>query len=43
VIPVGGPGGQDLRVLEKQPDGSIESRSVLPVMFVPLTKGKPDL
>jgi protein-L-isoaspartate(D-aspartate) O-methyltransferase len=40
VIPVGGPGGQDLRVLEKQPDGSIESRSVLPVMFVPLTGGE---
>lgn len=42
VIPIGGPGGQDLRVLEKQPDGSIKSRSVLPVMFVPLTKGKPE-
>lgn len=40
VIPLGGPGGQDLRVLEKQPDGSIKSRSVLPVMFVPLTGGE---
>jgi len=37
VIPVGGPGGQDLRLLEKQSDGSVKSRSVIPVAFVPLT------
>jgi protein-L-isoaspartate(D-aspartate) O-methyltransferase len=38
VIPVGLPGGsQELLVIEKQPDGSTTSRSVLPVRFVPLT------
>lgn len=37
VIPVGGSGGQDLRLLEKQTDGSVKSRSVIPVAFVPLT------
>lgn len=40
VIPVGGSDGQDLRVLEKQPDGSVRYQSVLPVAFVPLTGGK---
>jgi protein-L-isoaspartate(D-aspartate) O-methyltransferase len=38
VIPVGEPwSGQNLIVLEKQPDGSIRRRNVLPVAFVPLT------
>jgi protein-L-isoaspartate(D-aspartate) O-methyltransferase len=38
VLPVGPTEGiQELRVLEKQADGSIRSRSVMPVRFVPLT------
>jgi protein-L-isoaspartate(D-aspartate) O-methyltransferase len=38
VIPVGGPWlGQDLLVVEKQRDGSVTQRNVLPVAFVPLT------
>ncbi|HPF57220.1 MAG TPA: protein-L-isoaspartate(D-aspartate) O-methyltransferase [Candidatus Competibacteraceae bacterium] len=37
VIPVGPPNRtQDLRVLEKDPQGMVRSRSVLPVVFVPL-------
>jgi protein-L-isoaspartate(D-aspartate) O-methyltransferase len=40
VIPVGNPSGdQDLRLLRKMPDETIEERSVLPVAFVPLTGG----
>lgn len=40
VIPVGPPGGyQELRVLEKQADGSVRERDVLGVSFVPLTGG----
>jgi protein-L-isoaspartate(D-aspartate) O-methyltransferase len=40
VVPVGEPGGeQALRLLCKKPDGTIVSRTVLPVMFVPLTGG----
>ncbi len=43
VIPVGRPGWeQDLRVVEKLADGSVRSRSVLPVAFVPLTGGHGD-
>ena len=39
VIPVASPGGyQELLVIEKLPDGSTSSRSVLPVRFVPLTR-----
>lgn len=39
VIPVASPGGfQELLVIEKLPDGSTTSRSVLPVRFVPLTR-----
>jgi protein-L-isoaspartate(D-aspartate) O-methyltransferase len=38
VIPVGQPGwAQELLVLEKRPDGSMEERDVLGVSFVPLT------
>lgn len=38
VIPVGRPGWpQELLVLEKRPDGSLEEREVLGVAFVPLT------
>ena len=38
VIPVGAPFMvQDLMLLEKQADGSIVSRSILPVSFVPVT------
>jgi len=40
VIPVGDTYGQDLRLIEKQADGSIKSRSVIPVAFVPLTGEK---
>lgn len=39
VIPVGERGGpQTLRVVEKAPDGSVGSRDVLSVAFVPLTR-----
>jgi protein-L-isoaspartate(D-aspartate) O-methyltransferase len=38
VIPVGEPqGAQDLMLIEKGNDGSVQSRVVLPVRFVPLT------
>lgn len=38
VIPVGEPWtGQNLLVLEKQPDGTLSRRNLLPVAFVPLT------
>lgn len=40
VIPVGDSYGQDLRLIQKQADGSVKSRSVIPVAFVPLTGGK---
>jgi len=40
VIPVGGHlFGQDLMVVEKDPEGILHHRSVLPVAFVPLTRG----
>jgi protein-L-isoaspartate(D-aspartate) O-methyltransferase len=39
VIPVGLPGEiQQLRLIEKRTDGGIDSRNVLPVVFVPLTR-----
>lgn len=39
LIPVGPPGGiQQLRVVEKRKDGGVDSRNVLPVAFVPLTR-----
>lgn len=39
VIPVGMPGGvQELKVVEKDADGSITSRNILLVAFVPLTR-----
>ncbi len=45
VIPIGAPqGDQSLRLLEKDADGVVTSRRVLPVAFVPLTRnrrGKP--
>ncbi|GMU92809.1 MAG: hypothetical protein AMXMBFR4_18670 [Candidatus Hydrogenedentota bacterium] len=42
VIPVGPPLGlQQLYVLEKRKDGSIQQRSVMAVRFVPLTGGTP--
>ena len=38
VIPVGRPGcAQELLVLEKRPDGTVDERDVLSVAFVPLT------
>jgi len=41
VIPVGAAGGaQELLLLTKRADGSIERRSVLPVRFVPLVPGR---
>jgi len=44
VIPVGVPcGDQQLRVLRKSPDGSVISRAVLPVAFVPLTGASSDM
>lgn len=40
VIPVGEPHGeQELRLLRKRADGTLDSRSVLGVAFVPLTDG----
>lgn len=43
VIPVGPPQQtQDLRVLEKDQQGMVRSRSVLPVVFVPLIDGHDD-
>ena len=39
VIPIGRFYGQDLRLLEKHTDGSVKSRSIIPVAFVPLTGG----
>jgi len=42
VIPVGEPGGvQQLMVVEKRGDGSVSSRSILMVSFVPLTRSQP--
>ena len=39
VIPVGTPGDvQELRVIEKKADGSLDIRSVIPVRFVPLLR-----
>ena len=39
VIPLGPPhGAQELMLVEKSPGGSMSSRSVLPVAFVPLTR-----
>ena len=39
VIPVGMPGGlQELKVVEKHADGTIETRNILLVAFVPLTR-----
>ena len=41
VIPVGAPhGDQSLRLLEKDADGVVTSRRVLPVAFVPLTRNR---
>jgi protein-L-isoaspartate(D-aspartate) O-methyltransferase len=39
VIPVGGSWGQDLQIVRKREDGTIETRSIIPVAFVPLTGG----
>lgn len=41
VIPVGGPfSAQQLMLIEKQPDGGITTRQVLPVQFVPFTRAE---
>lgn len=41
VLPVGPDGGrQELQVLEKQADGSLERTRVIPVRFVPLTRSR---
>ena len=41
VIPVGGSyEAQQLLLIVKRPDGSVERRSVLAVRFVPLVPGK---
>jgi len=43
VIPVGPPyGHQELMLIEKQDDGSVNSRSILPVAFVPLFDNGPE-
>ena len=42
VVPIGGPHEvQHLVVIEKTPQGERKSRAVLPVIFVPLTRGEP--
>jgi protein-L-isoaspartate(D-aspartate) O-methyltransferase len=42
VVPVGGQHeAQSLEVIEKREDGGVETTEVLPVMFVPLTRGGP--
>jgi protein-L-isoaspartate(D-aspartate) O-methyltransferase len=42
IIPVGGPfSTQSLMLVEKTAAGKVRTRSVLPVMFVPLTRPKP--
>ncbi len=39
IIPVGsGPEWQILQVVEKQPDGTMKTRDVAPVRFVPLRR-----
>lgn len=38
IIPTGGLGAQDLQVVEKDSDGRIKVRTMLPVRFVPLVK-----
>ena len=41
VLPVGPVGGrQELQVLEKQADGEVERKRVIPVRFVPLTRNR---
>jgi len=40
VIPVGDAYSQDLRLLHKRADGTLGSRSIIPVAFVPLTGGQ---
>lgn len=41
LIPVGGPFSvQELLLVEKHPDGTLRTRSLLPVRFVPLTGGR---
>lgn len=43
VIPVGPPyGHQELMLIEKEADGSVSSRSILPVAFVPLFDNGPE-
>ena len=40
VLPVGEPRGrQELLVVEKGPDGTVRTKPILPVVFVPLTRG----
>jgi len=42
VIPVGPRyGHQELVVIEKRPDGSLHTRNILGVAFVPLTRARP--
>ncbi len=40
VIPLGPSGNQRLTLIEKQPDGSIRTREIIPVRFVPFTREK---
>lgn len=40
VVPVGGPGVQELVVVDKAADGRLSQRSVLPVAFVPMVTGR---
>ncbi len=38
IIPTGGPGAQDLQIVEKDSKGGVRVRSTIPVRFVPLVK-----
>ncbi|HSP40402.1 MAG TPA: protein-L-isoaspartate(D-aspartate) O-methyltransferase [Gillisia sp.] len=40
IIPVGPPGDQYLRLVEKTKDGKIKERNLLPVRFVPFTRSQ---
>jgi protein-L-isoaspartate(D-aspartate) O-methyltransferase len=41
VIPAGQAGNQELLVVEKDKKGTVKTRSVLPVMFVPMVRQRP--
>lgn len=42
VMPIGDPFGQSLTLIKKRPDGTLDTRPILPVAFVPLVGGRQD-